>query len=76
MIEVINEYQVEEVIIVIEILEYNCFCEILNVFFDFDCSLLVKIILDMYDIMFGMVKMNYVFGVVLIEISWELMFCW
>ena len=76
MAEVINEHQVEEVIIAIETSEHNRLREILNVLFDFDRSLLVKIIPDMYDIMLGTVKMNHVFGAVLIEISRELMPRW
>ncbi|MEM1216869.1 MAG: exopolysaccharide biosynthesis polyprenyl glycosylphosphotransferase, partial [Bacteroidota bacterium] len=41
-----------------------------------DRSILVKIIPDMYDILLGTVKMNHVFGAVLIEISRELMPRW
>lgn len=73
---VIQTHQIEEVIIAIETSEHNRLREILNILFDFDRSLLVKIIPDMYDIMLGTVKMNHVFGAVLIEISRELMPPW
>ncbi|MEO0726240.1 MAG: sugar transferase [Bacteroidota bacterium] len=76
MAQVIEEQNVEEVIIAIETSEHNRLREILNVLFDFDRTLLVKIIPDMYDIMLGTVKMNHVFGAVLIEISRELMPRW
>lgn len=76
MAHVIQTHQIEEVIIAIETSEHNRLREILNVLFDFDRSLLVKIIPDMYDIMLGTVKMNHVFGAVLIEISRELMPRW
>ena len=66
--QVIREYNIEEAIIAIETSEHNRLREILNVLFDFE-MVLVKIIPDMYDIMLGTVKMNHVFGAVLIEIE-------
>ena len=74
--EVIRNAKVEEVIIAIETSEHNRLREILNVLFDFDETVLVKIIPDMYDIMLGTVKMNHVFGAVLIEINQDLMPKW
>lgn len=73
--EVIRQYNIEEAIIAIETSEHNRLREILNVLFDFD-EVLVKIIPDMYDIMLGSVKMNHVFGAVLIEIEQGLMPKW
>jgi exopolysaccharide biosynthesis polyprenyl glycosylphosphotransferase len=73
---VIRTHNIEEVIIAIETSEHNRLSEILNVLFDFDRQLLVKIIPDMYDIMLGTVKMTHVFGAVLIEIRRELMPRW
>ncbi len=73
--EVVREYNIEEAIIAIETSEHNRLREILNVLFDFD-QVLVKIIPDMYDIMLGSVKMNHVFGAVLIEIEQGLMPKW
>lgn len=73
---VIKSHDVEEVIIAIETSEHNRLREILNVLFDFGNKILVKIIPDMYDIMLGNVKMNHVFGAVLIEIKQDLMPRW
>jgi exopolysaccharide biosynthesis polyprenyl glycosylphosphotransferase len=73
---IIAEYNVEEVIIAIETSEHNRLSEILNVLFDYDDIILVKIIPDMYDILLGTVKMNHVYGAVLIEIRRGLMARW
>lgn len=73
---IIPGQNVEEVIIAIETSEHNRLSEILNVLFDFDDRILVKIIPDMYDILLGSVKMNHVYGAVLIEIRRELMARW
>ncbi len=72
----IPEQNVEEVIIAIETSEHNRLSEILNVLFDFDERILVKIIPDMYDILLGTVKMNHLYGAVLIEIRRGLMARW
>ncbi len=74
--QVIEKYRIEEVIIAIETSEHNRLREILNVLFDFDDRIMVKIIPDMYDIMLGLVKMNSVYGAVLIEIQRDLMPRW
>ena len=74
--QVIIDQNIEEVIIAIETSEHNRLREILNILFDFDDQVLVKIIPDMYDIMLGTVKMNHVFGAVLIEIKQDLMPKW
>jgi exopolysaccharide biosynthesis polyprenyl glycosylphosphotransferase len=76
MTDVIRGYQIEEVIIAIETSEHNRLREILNMLFDFGEQILVKIIPDMYDIMLGTVKMNHVYGAVLIEINQGLMPKW
>ena len=73
---VIADYQVEEAIIAIETSEHSRLRRILNVLFDFNRQVLVKIIPDMYDIMLGTVKMNHVYGAVLIEIRQELLPKW
>ncbi len=73
---VIKNEEVEEAIIAIESSEHNRLREIMNVLFDFDEKVLVKIIPDMYDIMLGNVKMNAVYGAVLIEIEQNLMPRW
>ena len=74
--EVIRQTNTEEVIIAIETSEHNRLREILNVLFDFGEQILVKIIPDMYDIILGHVKMNHVYGAVLIEIRQDLMPKW
>ncbi len=73
---VIREHQIEDVIIAIETSEHNRLRNILNILFDFGEQVLVRIIPDMYDILLGTVKMNHVFGAVLIEIRQELMPKW
>ena len=70
---VVVEHNIEEVIIAIETSEHNRLSDIL---YQFDESVLVKIIPDMYDILLGTVKMNHVYGAVLIEIERELMPNW
>ena len=74
--EIIQKNNIEEVIIAIETSEHNRLKEIFNVLFDFKDKLLVKIIPDMYDILLGTVKMNHIYGAVLIEIDQELMPKW
>ncbi|MFN0174768.1 MAG: sugar transferase [Saprospiraceae bacterium] len=73
---VIREHHIEDVIIAIETSEHNRLRNILNTLFDFGELVLVKIIPDMYDILLGTVKMNHVYGAVLIEIRQELMPKW
>jgi len=73
---VLLENDIEEVIIAIETSEHNRVKEIFNVLYEFSEKILVKIIPDMYDIMLGTVKMNHVYGAVLIEIKQYLMPRW
>lgn len=73
---IIEQEHIEEAIVAIETSEHAKLSQILNVLFDFDDRMLVKIIPDMYDIMLGTVKMNHVYGAVLIEIKRELMPRW
>ncbi len=73
---IIREQHIEEAIIALETTEHDKARQILNVLFDFDKQVLVKIIPDMYDIMLGNVQMNHVYGAVLIEIRQELMPRW
>ena len=74
--DVIRSQDIEEVIIAIETSEHNILRDLLNVLFDFGDKVLVRIIPDMYDILLGTVKMNHVFGAVLIEIRQELLPKW
>ncbi|MEM9836073.1 MAG: sugar transferase [Bacteroidota bacterium] len=73
---IIEQHNVEEVIIAIETSEHQLLRQLMNVLFDYDNRVLVKIIPDMYDIMLGTVKMNHVFGAVLIEVRQDLMPRW
>lgn len=74
--QVIEEQSIEEVIIAIETSQHNRLRDLMNVLFDFEDRLLVKVIPDMYDIMLGTVKMDQVFGAVLIEVRQEMMPRW
>lgn len=73
---VIESMQIEEVIIAIETSDHGKLKTIMDTLFDFEDRVLVKIIPDMYDIMLGSVKMNHVYGAVLIEIQKGLMPRW
>ena len=73
---IIEDKNIEEVIIAIETSEHNRLREILGILDDYQDKLLVKIIPDMYDILLGSVKMNHLYGAVLIEIDQELMPQW
>ncbi len=72
--KIIEEEEIEEVVIAIEKSEHNRLREIINILYEHD--VIIKIIPDMYDIMLGSVKMNHVYGAVLIEIYPELMPLW
>jgi FlaA1/EpsC-like NDP-sugar epimerase len=58
----VEEHRIEEVIIAIETSEHNRLREILNILFELDGEVLIKIIPDMYDIMLGTVQMNPFFS--------------
>ncbi|MBP6185519.1 MAG: sugar transferase [Saprospiraceae bacterium] len=73
---IIESENVEEAIVAIETSEHDKLSKILNELFDYDDRLLVRIIPDMYDIILGTVKMNHVYGAVLIEIRRDLMPQW
>lgn len=74
--QVIENENIEEVIIAIETSEHERLRDILNILFDFEEKILIKIIPDMYDILLGNVQMNHVYGAVLIEIKQDLMPKW
>jgi exopolysaccharide biosynthesis polyprenyl glycosylphosphotransferase len=73
---VLKDYDVEEVIIAVESEEHSKVNNILNILFDSANDILIKIIPDMYHILLGNVKMNHVYGAVLLEIDRELMPKW
>ncbi|MFN3530842.1 MAG: sugar transferase [Bacteroidia bacterium] len=70
----IREHKVEEVIIALEESEHRKFNEVVNTVKDE--GVIIKIIPDMYDIMLGHVKMEEIFGAILIEIYPEIMPAW
>lgn len=74
--QVIKENEIEEAIIAIETSDHNKIKEILNALADFEEEVYTRIIPDMYDILLGTVKMNHVFGAVLIDIQQNLMPRW
>lgn len=74
--DIIQQFDIEEALIAIETSEHNKLKGILDTLFDFNEEVLVKIIPDMYDILLGTVKMNYLYGAVLIEIRQGLMQHW
>lgn len=73
---VIREQNVEEVIVAVETSEHGKMKQILDILFDYSDRILIKVIPDTYDIMLGTVKMNHIYGAVLIEIEQELMPYW
>lgn len=76
MPEIIRQKGIEEVIVAVETSEHNRVREILNLLYDLGDEVLVKIIPDMYDILLGIVKMNHVYGAVLLEVRQGLMPRW
>ncbi|PPK87628.1 exopolysaccharide biosynthesis polyprenyl glycosylphosphotransferase [Neolewinella xylanilytica] len=74
--QLIQDRNIEEVIIAIDTSQHSRLRELLGVLSTYERNVLVKIIPDMYDIMLGTVKMNHVFGAVLIEIRQNLMPRW
>lgn len=71
---VIQQEGIEEVIIAIETSEHDQLRSILRVLYD--QGVVIKIIPDMYDILLGSVRMNHVFGAILIEVSPQYMTTW
>ncbi|HOY13420.1 MAG TPA: exopolysaccharide biosynthesis polyprenyl glycosylphosphotransferase, partial [Saprospiraceae bacterium] len=74
--EVITQNDIKEVIIAVETSEHNKIKQILDQLYDYSEQILIKVIPDMYDIMLGTVKMNHVYGAVLIEIEQDLIPQW
>lgn len=72
--ETILKYDIEEVIIAIETSEHHKLESIINQLED--CTISIKIIPDMYDIMSGSVKMTSIFGAPLIDINIAIMPQW
>lgn len=71
---IIEEQGIEEVVVAMESSDHGQLREVLDILAG--RNVIVKIIPDMYDIMLGTVKMNSVYGAVLIEIYPDLMPTW
>ncbi len=71
---VIKDHNIEEVILAVETSEHHRINNILTLLEGQDT--IVKAIPDMYDIITGSVKMNYIFGTALIEVMPEMMPTW
>ena len=65
--EIVNEYQIEDIIIAIESSEHSKIESIINDLESIDVN--IKVIPDMYDILSGTVKINSILGTPLIEIK-------
>ena len=74
--DIIEREEIEEVIVAVETSEHNRIKDIFNILFDYSDRIIIKVIPDMYDIMLGSVKMNHLFGAVLIQIEQDLMPHW
>lgn len=70
---IIEQKEIEEVIIAVETSEHSKLKGLFDTLFDYSEQLLIKVIPDMYDIILGNVKMNHVYGAVLIEVEQDLM---
>jgi len=73
---ILETQKIEEVIIAVETSEHDKLKTILDLLFDYSDQILIKVIPDTYDIMLGTVKMNHIYGAVLIEIERDLMPNW
>jgi exopolysaccharide biosynthesis polyprenyl glycosylphosphotransferase len=74
VVEAVKNMQAEEVILAVETSEHHLINEMIGLLEG--CDVTLKVIPDMYDIITGSVKMNYIFGTALIEIRPEMMPYW
>ena len=72
--KIIKEYKIEEVIIATEPKEHEKINSIINDLADYNVT--IKVITDMYNILTGSVKINSIFGALLIEVNPQLMPNW
>jgi len=72
--EIIQRNDIEDVILAVESAEHHLINDIINTIEETGAS--IKIVPDMYDIVTGTVKMNYIFGTALIEVTPEIMPLW
>lgn len=73
---IIEDLNIEEVIVAIETSDHDKIKDIFDILYDYTDRIIIKVIPDMYDILLGSVKMNHIFGAVLIQIEQELMPNW
>lgn len=74
--QIIHDHQVEEALVALEDDEYSKLRKMLDALFDFSGRLTIRIIPDLYDILLGKVKLNYVYGAILIEVEREIIPRW
>jgi len=74
VIDMVNQLQIEEVILAFNKRDDDHYYSIIKELGAYNVKL--KIVPDMYDLVTGTVKMNYIFGTALIEINPELMPVW
>jgi len=72
--EIIRENKIEDVILAVETSEHPIINNIISTLEDTGAD--IKIIPDMYDLLTGTVKMNYLFGTALIEVTQDMMPIW
>src|SRR5690606_2250838 len=73
---IIREHHVEEALVALEDNEYFKLRTVLDRLFDYTGQLTIRIIPDLYDILLGKVRINYVYGAILIEVEREIMPRW
>jgi exopolysaccharide biosynthesis polyprenyl glycosylphosphotransferase len=72
--DLIRKHRVEEIVLALDDQEHHRFNEVVNLIRDE--GVIIKIVPEMYDIMLGHVKMQQIFGLLLIEIYPDLMPPW
>jgi Sugar transferases involved in lipopolysaccharide synthesis len=70
------KHNIEEVLIAPDRKDEATLKKVLNTLFKYKGEILIKITPDMYDILLGNVKMNQLYGAILIEIKQDLMPRW
>lgn len=74
--DIIEKEKITDVIVAMETSDHDKIKEVFDILFDHKNDVAVRIIPDMYDILLGHVKMNHLFGAVLIDVKQELMPKW
>jgi len=72
--EIVEEYNIEEVIIALETSEHDEISSIINKLNE--CNVVIKAIPDMYDILTGKVKIQTIYGTPLLQITHDLIPIW